>query len=64
MEVNKMARKIWYEIELIDVRKTSENGDIISEVVARVKSKGLAQLIFNQIKEIYKDNKDVLVNVR
>lgn len=53
-----MAKKVWYEIELISV-KTSE-----SEIVARVKSKGLAQIVYNQIKETYKNNNDFLVSVK
>lgn len=53
-----MARKVWWEIELISV-KTSE-----CETVARVKSKGLAQIVYDQIKETYKNNKDFLVHVK
>ena len=53
-----MARKVWYEIELISVR-TSE-----CETIARVKSKELAQIVYNQIKETYKNNDDFLVNVK
>lgn len=53
-----MAKKVWYEIELISVR-TSE-----CETIAKVKSKGLAQIVYNQIKETYKNNKDFLVNVK
>lgn len=53
-----MARKIWYQIELINV-KNSE-----SEIVAKVKSKGLAQIIYNRIKEVYKDRNDILVHVK
>ena len=58
-----MAKKIWYEIELIDITKTNTNGDLISETVAKVKSKGLAAHVYNTFLEIYKDT-DFLVHVK
>lgn len=58
-----MAKKIWYEIELIDTTKTNTNSDIVSEVVAKVKSKGLASHVYNTFLEIYKDT-DFLVHVK
>lgn len=53
-----MARKVWYEIELINTK------DSKSEMVARVKSKCLAQIVYNQIKEVYENQKDILVHVK
>ncbi len=53
-----MAKKIWYEIELISVR------DSKTETIARVKSRGLANIVYNQIKEVYKDQNDFLVHVK
>ena len=53
-----MAKKVWYEIELINTRNSE------SEVIARVKSKGLAQIVYNEIKEVYKSQNDLLVHVK
>lgn len=49
-------RKVWYNIVLIDKR------DGRTEVIAKVKSKGLANLVYNQMREIYK-NAEYLVHV-
>lgn len=54
-----MARKkIWYEIELISVHDSS------TETIAKVKSEGLANIIYSQLLETYKNNKDVLLHVK
>ncbi len=42
-------RKVWYNIVLIDKRDGCE------QVVAKVKSKGLANLMYNHMLEIYKN---------
>lgn len=58
LEEWRMARKVWYEIELISVHDSS------CETIAKVKSEGLANIVYSQLKELYKNNKDVLLHVK
>lgn len=57
-----MAKKVWYEIELIDTRKQDPANS--TEIIARVKSKGLANIVYNEIKEVYNDMENILVHVK
>ena len=58
-----MAKKVWYSIELISIRELDSNGERKTETIAKVKSKGLSNLVYNQFTELYKDNKDVLLHI-
>lgn len=50
-------KKQWYEIQLISTI------DSHVETIAKVKSKGLANIVYNQVKETYK-NTVYLVHVK
>ena len=52
-----MGKKVWYEIKL------TNNIDNYEEVIAKVKSKGLANITLNNFKNIYdKTNYHVTIN--
>ena len=56
-----MATKIWYEVRVTCPWKSGMSAEMKDEVVAKVKSEGLAQLVKQKIKEVYGENSIVRV---
>lgn len=52
-----MARKVWYKFYVGEIVKDGDGGNTLiggtTELVAQVKSKGLANIIYQQLLEIY-----------
>ena len=47
-----MGKKVWYEIKIKNVHTGEET------LVAKVKSVGLANIVYKTIEELYKKNRD------
>ncbi len=52
-----MARRIWYNITLLD-RTTGER-----KILAKVRSRGLANIVYQELKNTYKNIDHVLIEL-
>ena len=52
-----MGRKVWYEIVLTIKQENweSPHDHLYIETIAKVKTRGLASIVLNEVSEVYKD---------